>query len=77
MPTKGTFNSIPIIGPIYSVIANQINKNRVHVYKQMLSDETTEEKLNRVINQYNLDKNPLSPPILRVVIYKKSENGNY
>lgn len=77
LPTKGTFNSIPIIGPIYSVIANQINKNRVHAYKQMLSDETTEEKLNRVINQYNLDKNPLSPPILRVVIYKKSENGNY
>ncbi|MDE5617282.1 MAG: S8/S53 family peptidase [Ureaplasma sp.] len=77
LPTKGSFNSIPIIGPIYSVIANQINKNRIYSYKQMLSDETTEEKLRRVINQYNLDNNPLSPPILRVVIYRKSKNGNY
>ena len=77
LPTKGSFNSIPIIGPIYSVIANQINKNRTDAYKQMLSDEITEEKLKRVINQYNLDENPLSPPILRVVIYRKSKNGKY
>lgn len=77
LPTQGSLNSVPIIGPIYSIIATQINKNRLHAYKQMLSDEISEEKLNRVINQYNLDKNPLSPPILRVVIYKKSENGNY